>query len=278
MHLWPCGESERPSCHRSPSARAGDLWRSMARPSSPGEVDTPLPTGTVRHRDAKSGTVLHKGVGGWKRRIGHRSPTVGWRSLGDLWCFGPWVAGLLSTWLPLEQVVAAGDQANSIGPLWSPAPFLDGDRARSRRGVPLFARVPMAKCQWPSAKFQVALKCQVPTWHSRARCQVNLALVHTAALSGTGKQRPAPSGTTRPVSGMAAVVQGRPPSHIGGLTPAMDWHSMVPRICFPGTDAPCRRAQQRASGNRSQMHTTSQGTAVQTCAGRPPGPSKLLRV
>jgi hypothetical protein len=161
--------------HRSPTARAGDLWRSMARPSPAGEVATPLPNGTVRHRDAKSGTALHKAVGRWNGRSGHRSPTAGWRSIGDRWCCGPWAAGLLSTWLPLEQSVAAGDQANSIGPLGSPAPLF-------RRGLCTVAQDRAARC--------TGAKGQVPSarWHLRARCQVNLALMHETALSGTGRK------------------------------------------------------------------------------------------
>jgi hypothetical protein len=63
----------------------------------------------------------------------------------------------------------------------------------------------------PSAGWPLSARCQVPTWHSRARCQVNLALVHETALCATGKQRAAPPCTTSPVSGMAAAVQGRPP-------------------------------------------------------------------
>jgi hypothetical protein len=91
----------------------------------------------------------------------HSSPA---RRAGDQWCCGPWAAGPLRTLLLIEHIVAAGDQANSIGPLWSPDPFSDGDCAWLCRAVPLGARVPTG--QVPSAPWHLGARCQVPTWHS----------------------------------------------------------------------------------------------------------------
>jgi hypothetical protein len=108
---------------------------------------------------------------------------------------GVWAAGLLSTWLPLEQIVAAGDQANSIGPLWSPAPLF-------RRGLCTVAQGRAALC--------TDAECQVTGGTQGPGAKFHLALVHGTALSGT----------TRPVSGMSALVQGRPPNALavlGGL-------------------------------------------------------------
>jgi hypothetical protein len=74
--------------HRSPTARAGDLWRPTILPSAAYGLGTPARYGTVQPRDASIGTAMHRVLRGRNRRLGHSSPSVPWRAMGlpgDLW-------------------------------------------------------------------------------------------------------------------------------------------------------------------------------------------------
>jgi hypothetical protein len=143
---------------------------------SPRKADTPAPNGTLRHREAKSGTTWHKAVGGWKRRLGDRSPTA---RRGDLWrpmALGPlgrraaeYVAAAVSTSLPQgtrpSQLAPCGLQPHLFSRGWCTV-------AQDRAAICTSANGPSAKCQVAREcqvpRANLALKGQVPsaTWHS----------------------------------------------------------------------------------------------------------------
>jgi hypothetical protein len=157
--------------HRSPSARAGDLWRPMPLRFSAQRVCTPGPNGTVQHRDAKSGNAWHMAVGSWKRRLGDRSPTA---HSGDLW--RPMLLGPLGrrsaeyVTAPVSKSLPQGTRPIQLAPCGLQPPHF-------RRGLCMVVQGRAALCRGakgPSAKFLVALLSQVPrsTWHSctKRRC------------------------------------------------------------------------------------------------------------
>jgi hypothetical protein len=189
--------------------RAGDQWRSMGWPrigrSCPwrqGLAVFDVPTASTVTSCSAAPCVAEPAcpfegrqqntlavLAGLSTMVIDRQPRV-----GDLLAtysavtLGPQVCGALGCLL--SKLLPQGTRPIQLAPCGLlPSLFRQGLRTVAQGRAALCTG---AKGQGPGAKF-------------------NLALVHATALSGTGKQRAAPSGTTRPVSGMAALVQGRPP-------------------------------------------------------------------
>jgi hypothetical protein len=132
-----------------------------------------------------------------------------WRSV-VLWLMGRRTALYVAA--PVSKSLPQGTRPIRLALCRSRHPLSDGDGAPWRRSVPVFARVPSAKCS-------VALECQVPRANLALQGQVRSKL-GTHAPNGAlrrGQAKSRTPGTIRSVSRMAALVQGRPPSHCGSL-------------------------------------------------------------
>jgi hypothetical protein len=113
------------------------------------------------------------------------------------------------------------------------------------REAPVFARVP--KCQVPSSPWHSSATGQVPTWHSGAKCQVNLAL--TACT---------PKGTVRHAAAKNCMARRKPTIRTGRTQRRNHYRWIPPRepdkhVHPTGENEPSVRASQASQSGRTKV-------------------------